>query len=54
MATDLAHRLVNADESMYHWQDISSLFTSDMQVNFASPRAFATSAQCVEAVIQSG
>jgi hypothetical protein len=53
MATDLAHRLVEAGESTRYRQDTPSLFTSDIQVNFASLRAIAIYVQCVEAVMQS-
>jgi hypothetical protein len=35
-------------------QDAYGFFTSDMQINFASPRVIAVYAQCVDALEQAG
>jgi hypothetical protein len=48
MAADLARQLVEAGDIVHGQRDAYWFFTSDMQVNFASPRVIVVSAQCVD------
>ena len=48
MAADLARQLVEAGDIVHGQRDAYWFFTSDMQVNFASPRVIVVYAQCVD------
>ncbi|WP_434112403.1 hypothetical protein [Paraburkholderia caffeinilytica] len=50
MAADLARQLVDAGDIVHGQRDAYWFFTSDMQINFASPRVIAVYAQCVNAL----
>jgi len=48
MAADLACRLVKADDIAHGRRDVVGFFTSDMQINFASPQVIVIYALCVD------
>jgi hypothetical protein len=52
MAADLARQLVEAGDIAHGQRDAYWFFTSDMQINFASPRVIAVYAQCVDTLMQ--
>jgi hypothetical protein len=54
MAAALARQLVQTSDIMHGRQDVYGFFTSDMQINFASPRAIVVYAQCVDALEEAG
>jgi hypothetical protein len=54
MAADFARQLVQTGDIMQGRQGAYGFFTSDMQINFASPHVIAVYAQCVDALEQAG
>jgi hypothetical protein len=51
LAADLACQLVRADDIAHRRRDAYGLFTSDMQINFASPQVIVVYAQCVDTLM---
>jgi hypothetical protein len=51
MAADLACQLVKADDIAHGRRDAYGFFTSDMQINFASPQVIVVYAQCVDTLM---
>jgi hypothetical protein len=51
MAADLACRLVKADDCAHGRRDAYWFFTSDMQINFASPQVIVVYAQCADTLM---